>query len=202
VPCSSCKTTSLAGSTACMTSPNPNRSRQATTTACRERSTGGQTVPGHRVRQDGHQTLPVFYNSCSCGRRGRIAHEVKNYILSVNAIKGVRPESHVRIFSPSSTTPFSWCRDVQPNRFREFNEDEYRKFIRTLSDEELIKAGKRLRILCGDVVTPTPSTLDWMNQKNPKQQKHGSLSSFYIGERLCAFAGTIVAVTSCLLCAS
>jgi hypothetical protein len=55
-----------------------------------------------------------------------------------------------------------------PIGFREFNEDEYRKFIRTLSDEELVKAGKRLRISCGDVVTPTPSTLDWMNQKNPK----------------------------------
>jgi hypothetical protein len=47
-----------------------------------------------------------------------------------------------------------------PIGFREFNEDEYRKFIRTLSDEELIKAGKRLRILSGDVVTPTPSTFD------------------------------------------
>jgi len=35
-----------------------------------------------------------------------------------------------------------------------------RKFIRTLSDEELIKVGKRLRILCGDVVTPNPSTFD------------------------------------------
>jgi hypothetical protein len=22
----------------------------------------------------------VFYNSCSCGRRGRITHEVKNYV--------------------------------------------------------------------------------------------------------------------------
>jgi hypothetical protein len=44
--------------------------------------------------------------------------------------------------------------------FREFSEDEYRKFIRTLSDEELVKAGKRLRILCGDVVTPTPSAFD------------------------------------------
>ena len=41
---------------------------------------------------------------------------------------------------------------------REFNEDEYRKFIRMLSAEELIKAGKRLRILCGDVVTTTPNT--------------------------------------------
>ena len=39
--------------------------------------------------------------------------------------------------------------------FREFREDEYGKFIRTLSDEELMKAGERLRILCGDVVTPT-----------------------------------------------
>ncbi len=28
-----------------------------------------------------------------------------------------------------------------PIGFREFNEDEYRKFIRTLSDEELIKQG-------------------------------------------------------------
>ena len=42
--------------------------------------------------------------------------------------------------------------------FREFSEDDYRKFIRTFSDEELIKAGKRLRILCGDVVTPKPGT--------------------------------------------
>jgi hypothetical protein len=55
-----------------------------------------------------------------------------------------------------------------PIGFREFSEDDYRKFIRTLSDEELVKAGKRLRILCGNVVTPTPGWLDWMNQKNPK----------------------------------
>jgi hypothetical protein len=47
-----------------------------------------------------------------------------------------------------------------PIGFREFSEDDYRKFIRTLSDEELIKAGNRLRILCGHVVTPTPSTFD------------------------------------------
>jgi hypothetical protein len=52
--------------------------------------------------------------------------------------------------------------------FREFSEEDYRKFIRTLSEEELIKAGKRLRISCGDVVTPTPGCLDWINQKNPK----------------------------------
>jgi hypothetical protein len=42
-----------------------------------------------------------------------------------------------------------------PIGFQEFREDDYRKFIGTLSDEELIKAGKRLRILCGDVITPT-----------------------------------------------
>ena len=47
-----------------------------------------------------------------------------------------------------------------PIGFREFSEDDYRKFIQTLSDEELVKAVKRLRILCGDVVTPTPSTFE------------------------------------------
>jgi hypothetical protein len=47
-----------------------------------------------------------------------------------------------------------------PIAFREFSEDDYRKFIQTLSDEELVKAGKRLRILCGDVVTATPSTFE------------------------------------------
>jgi hypothetical protein len=39
----------------------------------------------------------------------------------------------------------------------EFDANEYRKFVRTLSDEELVKAGKRLRVLCGDVVTAIPS---------------------------------------------
>ncbi len=47
-----------------------------------------------------------------------------------------------------------------PIGLREFSEEDYRKFIRTLSDEELIRAGKRLRILCGDMVTPMPSTFD------------------------------------------
>jgi hypothetical protein len=45
-----------------------------------------------------------------------------------------------------------------PIAFREFSEDEYRKFVQTLSDEELIRAGKRLRMLCGDVVLTNPST--------------------------------------------
>ena len=47
-----------------------------------------------------------------------------------------------------------------PIGLRELNKTAYRKFIRTLSDEELIKAGKQLRMLCCDVVTPTPSTFD------------------------------------------
>jgi len=51
-----------------------------------------------------------------------------------------------------------------PIAFREFNEDEYRRIVQTLSDEELIKAGKRLRSLCGDVVLTTPSAF----QKQPK----------------------------------
>jgi len=67
---------------------------------------------------------------------------------------------HAKIVSPSSATPTVSVAMSSPTGFREFNEYEYRKFIRTLSDEELIKAGKRLRILCGDVVTPTPSTFD------------------------------------------
>jgi len=47
-----------------------------------------------------------------------------------------------------------------PIGFREFNEDDYRRFVRALPDEELIKSGKRLRALCGDVVTTMPSTFD------------------------------------------
>jgi len=60
----------------------------------------------------------------------------------------------------SSATPTASVAMSRPIGFREFKEDENRKFIRTLSDEELIKAGKRLRILCGDVVTPIPSGFD------------------------------------------
>jgi hypothetical protein len=64
------------------------------------------------------------------------------------------------MLSPSSATPIVGVAMSSPIGFREFNENDYCKFIRTLSDEELIKAGKRLRILCGDVVTPMPSTFD------------------------------------------
>jgi hypothetical protein len=44
-----------------------------------------------------------------------------------------------------------------PIALLEFGEDSYRRFVRTLSDAELIKAGKRLRSLSGDVVLVTPS---------------------------------------------
>jgi hypothetical protein len=65
-----------------------------------------------------------------------------------------------KIFSPSSAIPTAGVAMSSPIGFREFSEDDYRKFIRTLSDEELTKAGKRFRILCGDVVIPTPSAFD------------------------------------------
>ena len=41
-----------------------------------------------------------------------------------------------------------------------FDEDEYRNRVRLLSDEDLIKEGKKLRSLCGDVVTAIPSVFD------------------------------------------
>ena len=46
--------------------------------------------------------------------------------------------------------------------FREFNEDEYRKFVQTLSDDQLVKTGQHLRWLSGDgkIVTTTPSAFD------------------------------------------
>ena len=47
---------------------------------------------------------------------------------------------------------------LSPIAFREFDPDEYRRFIQTLSDEELIKTGKRLRFLSGNgkIVTTMP----------------------------------------------
>jgi hypothetical protein len=55
-----------------------------------------------------------------------------------------------RSLLPSLCTPIVSVALPGPIGFREFSEDEYRKFIRTLSDEELIKAGQRVRIFCGD----------------------------------------------------
>jgi hypothetical protein len=49
-----------------------------------------------------------------------------------------------------------------PIAIREFDADEYRKFVQTLSDEELVKAGRRPRILSGDgkIVSTTPCVFD------------------------------------------
>lgn len=67
---------------------------------------------------------------------------------------------HDKIVLPFLCTPTVGAAMSSAIGLREFSEDEYRKFVQTLSDKELITAGKRLRILCGDVVTPTPSAFD------------------------------------------
>ena len=62
----------------------------------------------------------------------------------------IRDERYrVRLVFPFLCTPTASVAMSIPIGFREFSEDDYRKFIRT-----------RLRILCGDVVTPTASTFD------------------------------------------
>ena len=45
-----------------------------------------------------------------------------------------------------------------PIALRDFDPDEYRRFVQTLSDEELVKAGKRRRFPSGDgkIVTTMP----------------------------------------------
>jgi len=46
-----------------------------------------------------------------------------------------------------------------PIAFQEFDVQKYREFVRTLSDEALIKEGKEVRWLSGDgkIVSTTPS---------------------------------------------
>ena len=56
---------------------------------------------------------------------------------------------YVRIL-PLLPLPTGSSRCAAQIAFREFSEDEYRKFVQTLSDEELVKAGKRLRFLSGN----------------------------------------------------
>jgi hypothetical protein len=43
-----------------------------------------------------------------------------------------------------------------PIALRQFDEDEYRNRVRTLSDEDLVKEGKMLRSLVGNVVSAGP----------------------------------------------
>jgi hypothetical protein len=56
------------------------------------------------------------------------------------------------------------CANVlfSPIAFQEFDAQKYREFVRTLSDEALIREGKQLRRLSGDgkIVSTTPSTFD------------------------------------------
>jgi hypothetical protein len=49
-----------------------------------------------------------------------------------------------------------------PIALQEFDELKYREFLRTLSDESLIREGKQLRWLSGDgkIVSTTPSAFD------------------------------------------
>jgi hypothetical protein len=82
-------------------------------------------------------------------------------ILLPNRVRGV-----LSCWSPASSPDFREQLMSSPIAFREFSEDDYRKFIQTLSDEELIKAGKRLRSLCGDVVLTTPSAPSFIRGKS------------------------------------
>jgi len=49
-----------------------------------------------------------------------------------------------------------------PIALQEFDAQKYREFVRTLSDDALIKEGKKLRWLSGDgkIVSTTPSAFD------------------------------------------
>ena len=49
-----------------------------------------------------------------------------------------------------------------PIAFQEFDPQKYRDFVRTLSDEALIKEGKQMRWLSGDgkIVSTAPSAFD------------------------------------------
>jgi hypothetical protein len=49
-----------------------------------------------------------------------------------------------------------------PIAFQEFDARKYLEFVRTLSDEALIKEGKQMRWLSGDgkIVSTTPSAFD------------------------------------------
>jgi len=56
------------------------------------------------------------------------------------------------------------CSPALSNRFTRvlFDEQEYRDFVRTLSDQALIKEGKQVRVLSGDgkIVSTMPSSFD------------------------------------------
>ena len=67
-----------------------------------------------------------------------------------------------------------------PIALQEFDAQKYREFVRTLSDEALIKEGKQMRWLSGDgkIVTTTPSAFakqlkicrEEYRRRHPKQR--------------------------------
>jgi hypothetical protein len=61
------------------------------------------------------------------------------------------------LYTPHASVPM-----FSPIAIEEFDEAKYREFIRTLSDEELIRTGKQLRWLSGDgkIVSMTRSAFD------------------------------------------
>jgi hypothetical protein len=59
--------------------------------------------------------------------------------------------------TPLPSTPMS---NLSPIGFREFSEDDYRKFIRTLSDEKLVQLGKTLRMLVYPKMVGQPSAFE------------------------------------------
>jgi hypothetical protein len=67
----------------------------------------------------------------------------------------------VNILIPSSTLRARGFPLHSPIALEEFDEQKYRNFVRTLSDETLIKEGKQLRWLSGDgkIVSTMPSPL-------------------------------------------
>jgi hypothetical protein len=67
-----------------------------------------------------------------------------------------------KIFIPSSTLHNRSASVFSPIGFQEFDAQKYREFVRTLSDEALIKEGKQVRWLSGDgkIVSTTVSVFD------------------------------------------
>jgi hypothetical protein len=59
-------------------------------------------------------------------------------------------------------TPPRSASALSPIDFQEFDAQKYRDFVRTLSDEALIREGKKMRWLSGDgkIVSTMPSAFD------------------------------------------
>jgi hypothetical protein len=73
---------------------------------------------------------------------------------------GQADKHRAKIPLPYLYIPLGSSSVLSPIPLQEFDEQKYRDFVRTLSDEVLIKEGKKMRWLSGDwkIVTTTPST--------------------------------------------